>query len=89
MAIGNHVCAGNWVHVASTHLVEIGDKVLVGSKVVIDDHNHGQLSGGHTSPRIARLLRSLDHDRQVRRGRNVWLANGVVVALARLSEKGP
>jgi len=79
IVIGNHVRISKWVHIAATYLVEIGDDVLIGSKVIITDHNHGQYSREHTSPHIAPVLRPLDHDRRVSIGRNVWIGDGVVV----------
>ncbi|MDR3739247.1 MAG: DapH/DapD/GlmU-related protein [Terracidiphilus sp.] len=79
IVIGKHVRASHFVHIAATNRVEIGDNVLLGSKVMISDHNHGQYSKEHTSPHLAPTLRPLDHDRQVIIGRNVWLADGVVV----------
>ena len=77
--IGNHVRISQWVHIAATHYVDIGDNVLIGSKVIITDHNHGQYSREHTSPHVAPTLRPLDHDRRVSIGRNVWIGDGVVV----------
>jgi lipopolysaccharide O-acetyltransferase len=77
--IGNHVRISNSVHIAATNLVKIGDDVLLGSKVVITDHNHGQYSREHSSPKTPPTLRPLDRDRQVTIGRNVWLGDGVVV----------
>ena len=50
IVIGQHVRISHFVHIAATHLVEIGDNVLMGSKVMITDHNHGQYSREHTSP---------------------------------------
>jgi lipopolysaccharide O-acetyltransferase len=79
IVIGSHVRISRWVHIAATHFVEIGDNVLMGSKVVVTDHNHGQYSKDHTSPNIPPALRPLDHDRSVVIGRNVWLGDGVVV----------
>lgn len=78
--IGNRVRVSQWVHIAATHHVEIGDDVLIGSKVIITDHNHGQYSAAHTSPDVAPSLRPLDADRQVVIGKNVWLGDGVAVA---------
>jgi lipopolysaccharide O-acetyltransferase len=78
--IGNHVRISHFVHIAATNLVEIGDNVLIGSKVMITDHNHGQYSKRHSSPHLAPSLRPLDLDRRVVIGRNVWLGDGVVVA---------
>jgi len=67
------------VHITATNLVEIGDDVLLGSKVMITDHNHGDYSKQHSSPNMAPTLRPLGHDRSTVIGRNVWLADGVVV----------
>lgn len=77
--IGSQVRVSHFVHIAATSMVEIGDNVLMGSKVVITDHNHGQYSSEHSSPLTAPSLRPLDHDRKVVIGRNVWLGDGVVV----------
>ena len=79
IVIGNHVRISQWVHITATHYVDIGDNVLIGSKVIITDHNHGQYSREHTSPHIAPTLRPLDHDRRVSIGQNVWIGDGVVV----------
>lgn len=80
IVIGDRVQISHYVHIAATHLVEIGDDVLIGSKVIITDHNHGQYSGDvHTSPHIGPTSRPLDRDRRVVIGRNVWLGDAVVV----------
>ena len=80
IVIGNHVRLSQSVHIAATHLVEIGDHTLIGSRVIISDHNHGQYSKTHSSPNVPPNDRLLDRDRQVTIGRNVWLGDGVVVA---------
>lgn len=78
--IGSHVRISHFVHITSTHLVEIGDHVLMGSKVLITDHNHGQYSRGEqSSPQIPPTLRPLDRDCRVVIERDVWLGDGVVV----------
>lgn len=79
IVIGNSVRASNWVHIAATHSVEIGDHCLLGSKVIITDHGHGQYSNGHSLPLEPPAKRALDSDRKVVIGRNVWLGDGVVV----------
>ncbi len=78
--IGDNVAVSRWSHIAATHRVEIGDGVLVGSGVIITDHNHGQYGGPHTHPEVPPLDRPLDIDRHVSIGRNVWIGDGVVVA---------
>jgi lipopolysaccharide O-acetyltransferase len=77
--IGDNVAISRWSHIGATNLVEIGDGVLIGSKVLITDHSHGQYSGPHTSPSIRPVLRPLGAGRQVVIERNVWLGDGVVV----------
>lgn len=80
IVIGQHVRSSHFVHIAATNFVEIGDNVLLGSKVMITDHNHGHYSNhDHSSPHIPPSLRLLDHDRCTVIGRNVWLGDGVVV----------
>ena len=80
IVIGNHVQINHFGHIAATHFVEIGDNVLMGSKVIITDHNHGQYARSpQTSPRIIPTERPLDRDRRVVIGNNVWLGDGVVV----------
>jgi lipopolysaccharide O-acetyltransferase len=60
--------------------VVIGDGVLVGSRVLITDHSHGEYGGtAQTSPEEAPRLRRLSCDRTVTIGRNVWLGDGVAV----------
>jgi acetyltransferase-like isoleucine patch superfamily enzyme len=78
IVIGDRVRVSQWVHIAATHWVEIGDDVLIGSKVTIIDHNHGQYSREHSSPQIAPAFRRLDSDRRVMIGKKVWLGDGVV-----------
>lgn len=80
IVIGDRVRVSQWVHIAATHYVEIGDDVLIGSKVVITDHNHGQYSLQHTSPDVPPSLRPLDCDRSVTIGANVWLGDNVAIA---------
>jgi Acetyltransferase (isoleucine patch superfamily) len=79
IVIGKHVRIADWTHIAATHSIQIGDNVLMGSKVVVIDHNHGQYSGTHSSPHIAPALRPLDQDGKIYIGSNVWLCDGVVV----------
>ncbi|MGA7218559.1 MAG: hypothetical protein WBX38_09600 [Candidatus Sulfotelmatobacter sp.] len=80
IVIGEHVRASHFVHIAATNFVQIGDHVLMGSKVMITDHNHGLYSrDAHSSPQTPPSLRLLDSDRRTVIGRNVWLGDGVVV----------
>jgi lipopolysaccharide O-acetyltransferase len=79
LVIGNHVRISLWSHIACTHSVTIGDPVLIGSKVIITDHNHGVFGHQATSPMIPPAQRPLDQNRSVKIGDRVWLGDGVVV----------
>lgn len=39
--IGNNVGGSDFLHIAATNSIHIGDNVLIGSKVLITDHLHG------------------------------------------------
>ena len=86
--IGNHVRISHWTHIGATNYVEIGDHVLMGSKVVVIDHNHGQYSTDPTSLEIPPSLRPLDHDGKIVIGANVWLCDGVAVLPGSIIGKG-
>jgi lipopolysaccharide O-acetyltransferase len=75
--IGDNVAASYYVHIAATNLVKIGSNVLIGSKVLITDHQHGdyQTSDILLSPAQRRLTSNLE----TIIGDNVWLGDGVVV----------
>jgi lipopolysaccharide O-acetyltransferase len=79
LVIGNHVHISHWSHIACTNSVTIGDHVLIGSKVIITDHNHGLFGANATSPAMPPAQRPLERDRFVIIGENVWLGDGVVV----------
>lgn len=44
MRFGNDVQINDYVHIAAANNVEIGNNVLIASKVFISDHNHGSYS---------------------------------------------
>jgi acetyltransferase-like isoleucine patch superfamily enzyme len=80
LCIGERFSGSDSVHIACAFDVWIGDDVLVGSKVHITDHNHGQYKGStkESSPLEAPAARAL-HGAPVRVGNRVFLADGVVV----------
>ena len=78
--IGANVCISSWSHIAAVNSVEIGSDVLIGSKVMIADHNHGFYgTQAHSSPRVPPAFRELSRGR-VAIGNKVWIGDGVVVA---------
>jgi lipopolysaccharide O-acetyltransferase len=74
------VVVGDSVHIAAVRRVSIGDNVLMGSRILITDHNHGIYRGTfQTDPNVPPQLRTLGEEGVVSIGRNVWLGDGVVV----------
>jgi lipopolysaccharide O-acetyltransferase len=79
IVIGDHVSASHHVHIAATTYVEIGDNCVLGSRVLITDHNHGRYATLHDSPNIPPAVRPLAEGHRVVVGRNVLLGDAVVV----------
>jgi lipopolysaccharide O-acetyltransferase len=80
IVIGENVGLSDDVHIAATTSVVLGDGVLIGSRVLIIDHNHGVYSGGEQStPESLPSERPLTGGRAIVIGRNVWIGDGVVV----------
>jgi lipopolysaccharide O-acetyltransferase len=79
IVIGNNVSISRWCHIGATNRIEIGDGVLIGSKVLITDHNHGRYQQGDRDIDTRPAMRPLDQDRFVVIGKNVWLGDGVSI----------
>ena len=78
--IGENVQINDNVHIASVNYVEIGNNVLIASKVFISDHDHGSYGGNkkHDSPESIPKQRKLSYDRVIIED-NVWIGQNVVV----------
>jgi lipopolysaccharide O-acetyltransferase len=77
--IGDNVSISFWGHIAAAGSISIGSGVMIGSKVTIIDHNHGEYGSDRDfDPELAPAQRSLSLA-DIRIGRNVWIADGVVV----------
>jgi acetyltransferase-like isoleucine patch superfamily enzyme len=78
--IGKGVNVGRNFHLAAQYLVLLGDDVLIGSNVLITDHNHGTYGGSMTHSHATRLVNERElKGKPVRIGNNVWLGDGVVI----------
>ncbi|AZI43777.1 acetyltransferase [Deinococcus psychrotolerans] len=79
LTFGNNVSLNDDVHIACVSRVEIGNNVLMASKIYISDHNHGSYSGEHQdSPVLAPGERHLGYAPVVIED-NVWLGELVSV----------
>jgi acetyltransferase-like isoleucine patch superfamily enzyme len=80
LVIGNNVVVGYFVHIAATKCVRIGNDVLMGSRVIVTDHNHGIYKGtAQSSPLERPADRPLTSDAETVVEDNVWIGDGVVL----------
>lgn len=77
LVIGDNVNMNTDCHIGCIELVEIGNNVLIASRVYISDHSHGDISAeALAQPPVDRPLRTKG---PVRIEDNVWLGEGVCV----------
>jgi lipopolysaccharide O-acetyltransferase len=77
--IGNNVQINDYVHIGAVESIEIGDNVLIASKVFITDHNHGSYSGlTQDSPMSIPQERKL-YSKEVIIEKNVWIGEFVAI----------
>lgn len=75
--IGRNVCFGSNCHVGAINRIEIHDHVLVGSNVLITDHNHGNLTKEQLH--IPANNRPLHSNGKIIIEQNAWIGDGVSI----------
>ncbi|MGN0317378.1 MAG: DapH/DapD/GlmU-related protein [Lachnospira sp.] len=76
LCIGDGFSIGDYSHIGCVHKIIIGDGVLVGSKVLITDHNHGNIVDSELSVPPAQRPLSF---KQIIIGNNVWIGDNVTI----------
>lgn len=80
IVIKDNVAVSDFVHIGCVNYVEIGNNVLIGSKVYITDHGHGSYSGmDQSSPNIPPNYRDVKSDKKVVIADNVWIGDNVSI----------
>jgi acetyltransferase-like isoleucine patch superfamily enzyme len=80
LRIGHNVTASENLHLAAVNGVLIGDNVLLGSNVLIIDHDHGYYGADlPDSPVIPPNERRVHSKGPVVIGNNVWIGDGVKI----------
>jgi lipopolysaccharide O-acetyltransferase len=80
IVIGDNVSVSRWSHISAIYQIQIGAHTLIGSNVMITDHNHGSYSGRNQSaPWIPPALRHLGGGGGVMIGKNVWIGDNVTI----------
>lgn len=76
ISIGKNVSIGDYCHIAASNSIKIGNGVLIGSKVLITDHQHGK-TGEELDKMPAK--RQLHSKGAVIIEDNVWIGDNVVI----------
>lgn len=79
LIIGDGFNVGANVHIGVIESVRIGKGVLLGSNILIVDHNHGCYYGSDSSVSIVPIMRKLSGGRRIVIGDNVWIGDGCVI----------
>lgn len=80
LIIKNNVIVHHFIHIGIANYIEIGNNVLMASKIYISDHNHGYYTGDNQSnPLTPPIDRELTCDKTVVIGDNVWIAEMVTI----------
>ena len=78
--IKDNVAINDSVHIGATNYVEIGNNVLMASKIYISDHNHGIYTGDDQSnPLIPPNQRIVNNDKKVIIEDDVWIGEMVSI----------
>jgi acetyltransferase-like isoleucine patch superfamily enzyme len=78
--IKDNVGINDFVHIAAVNYVEIGNNVLIASKVYISDHNHGIYSGdGQSNPGSPPGSREILANKRIIIEDNVWIGELVSI----------
>ena len=76
---GKNTSAGDYFHLGCAERIDIGDNVLIGSKVLIIDHNHGKPSSDTALKTNVIPRERVIYSRPIKIGHNVWIGDGVSV----------
>lgn len=80
LKIGSNCIIGDYAHIVANSSVEIGDNVLLASRVFISDTSHGSYKGDEmdSPPSISPNERQLSYA-SVNIGNNVWIGENVCI----------
>lgn len=77
--IGKNARIGDYVHINADSRIEIGDNVLMASKIFISDTNHGNYNGENQSSPDSNPSERAFFFKEVIIGNNVWIGENVVI----------
>ncbi|MGL6364351.1 DapH/DapD/GlmU-related protein [Aeromonas veronii] len=79
IVFGDNCQINDSVHIAAIKSINIGDNVLIASRVFITDHQHGKYTGdGQSNPHEPAAKRSLSSNPVIIEN-NVWIGEGAII----------
>ncbi|HEY5653727.1 MAG TPA: acyltransferase, partial [Pontiella sp.] len=75
--IGSNVSLGHHCHIGAIHKIVISNDVLIGSNVLITDHQHGKITSEELN--IKAVQRELHSNGPVYINENTWIGDNVVI----------
>ena len=79
LIFGKNVKVNDDVHIGCHDKIEIGDNVLIGSKVLINDHQHGKYSGNHQDSPYSNPDNRKLFVKPIKIEDNVWIGESVAI----------
>ena len=90
LKIGNNVNFGNNVHIGCIGKIIIENGVLMGSNILIIDHNHGtpKIDAREKPSEILPKCRKITHTGNIVIEKNVWICDGAIILGGSKIEEG-
>lgn len=79
LIIGKNVQINDYVHIGAAIKIKIDDNCLIGSKVLITDHNHGIYSGNNQSLPKELMIKRKICGAEIFIKKNVWIGENVAI----------
>ena len=79
LVIGNRVALSDLTHISCVEVIQIGDDCLLGSKIYIGDHHHGNVSDIREVLDVAPAQRPLGGISEINIGEKTWICDGAVI----------
>ena len=79
LKFGNNVSLSDFVHISCAAQIDIGDNCLIGSRVYIGDHSHGNPSDTKEILNVSPAKRPLGNISSISIGDNSWICDGAVI----------
>lgn len=80
--IGDDVVMSDFVHISAVKHISIGSGTLIGGKVYIGDHSHGNYKDPekwNLEKEVIPVQRPLSDEKDIRIGKNCWICDGAVI----------